>query len=199
MAIVAEFSLEERRGAVDRKIPFLRTRKDLDLVHALRSGNIDLQKDLALRRFLLGIPKLLPAEIPVGVEPAGIPGRQKEATGSVTFGQVSQVFVGRQFRFRRRGRKGLKDEFVGGLIDWKRALAKPGSRGGSCGRRFFRPALFWPSDHAKTPPCAHRRAAPPGHHRLPFPLAPMTVGPSNLADFPPLMSAQGKPHGIDCL
>ncbi len=82
------------------EIPLLGAREDLDLMHALGTRHINLQEDFALGRFLFRIPKLLPAEVPVGIEPTGIAGGQKEAAGAITFRQLSQIFVSRQFRLR---------------------------------------------------------------------------------------------------
>ena len=113
MAIVAKFRLKEGGGAMNREIPLLGAGKNLDLMDPLGPGNKDLQKDFAFGGFLLGVTKLLPTEIPIGIEPTGIPGGEKEAAGAVTFGQLSQIFVGGEFRFGGGGRERLEDEFVG--------------------------------------------------------------------------------------
>lgn len=74
MAVVAEFGLKGGGGAMDGEVPLPRSRKDVNLVDALLARDEDLQKDLAVGRFLLGVAQLLPGKVPVGVEPAGIAG-----------------------------------------------------------------------------------------------------------------------------
>jgi len=55
----------------------------------------------------------LPGEVPVGVEPTGVPGGEEETTGSVTFGKFTQEFEGGGVIRLARWAERLEDKFMG--------------------------------------------------------------------------------------
>ena len=99
MAVVAEFGLKGGGGSVDGEVPLARTGEDMNLMNAFPAWNKDLQKDLAAGGFLFSVAQLLRGKVPVGVEPAGIAGRKKKATGTVALGEFSELFEGGWFGF----------------------------------------------------------------------------------------------------
>lgn len=99
MAVVAEFGLKGGGGSMDGEIPLTRTREDMNLMNAFPTWDEDLQKDLAAGGFLFGVAQLLPGKVPIGVEPAGVAGGKKKATGTVALGEFSELFEGGRFGF----------------------------------------------------------------------------------------------------
>lgn len=99
MAVVAEFGLKGGGGSVDGEVPLARTGEDVNLMNAFPAWDEDLQKDLAAGGFLFGVAQLLPGKVPVGVEPAGIAGGEKKATGTVALGEFAELFEGGWFGF----------------------------------------------------------------------------------------------------
>ncbi len=99
MAVVADFGLKGGGGSVDGEVPLARTGENMDLMNAFPAWDEDLQKDLAAGGFLLGVAQLLPGKVPVGVEPAGIAGGKKKATGTVALGEFAELFEGGWFGF----------------------------------------------------------------------------------------------------
>ncbi len=99
MAVVAEFGLKGGGGSVDGEVPLARTGENMDLMNAFPAWDEDLQKDLAAGGFLLGVAQLLPGKVPVGVEPAGIAGGKKKATGTIALREFAEMFEGGWFGF----------------------------------------------------------------------------------------------------
>jgi len=87
--VVAKFGLEMRGGAIDRKIPFPGARVNLDLMNPSLTGDIDLEVNFSLRGFLFGVSQLMPGEVPISKEAAGVACGEKKTACSVRFGKFA--------------------------------------------------------------------------------------------------------------
>ena len=122
--VVAEFGLDMRGGAIDRKIPFPGARVNLDLMNPSLTGDKDLEVNFSLRGFLFGIAELLPAEVPIGKEAAGVACGEKKTTGFVRIGKFAQkIILGNSGR-RIPGEKGGKRKQVLFRMDGNRGFSK---------------------------------------------------------------------------
>ena len=93
-------------------------------MNPLFSRSKNLKKDFAIHGFFFGLKNLLMGEVPVGKESMRVAWGEKEASGSVTFGQVSKKFEmgdGMRGGFRKKGGKG---ERVGRRGDGDGGVAK---------------------------------------------------------------------------
>ena len=87
--VVTEFGLETRGGAIDRQIPLARARMNMNLMNPFSARNIDLEVNFSVGGFFFGIAELMPGEVPIGKEAAGVACGEKKTACSVRFGQFA--------------------------------------------------------------------------------------------------------------